>query len=183
LGSPQEMGAPATLALERLLHVASGICGCKSLSHLHMATEGPELRNGQGLVCVSHGVVAATGASMLVLALSTNGLIVRISGSGTEAPGQGDGVYFLEWPFAGPARDADDRCVACMALSPGLDWLLCVTRDGVAYGLSTKRILQEGRLLAAPDAASAASPGEPARRPGLMTSWAPSLAEYANDPR
>lgn len=105
----------------------------------------------------------------LLLRVSGAGLPLLKAESGSRAVLE-EGDYIYEWPLFPTGGRRNDRrgdgrprnvdsannfgnsgnmrdVMACMALSKDLGRLLCVTREGVAYGLRTRQVIQRARRL------------------------------------
>jgi hypothetical protein len=58
--------------------------------------------------------------------------------SGAWGPDIEEGEYMYEWSDGSRGQGQTVRTAACMALSPDLETLLCVTRDGIAYSFAVR---------------------------------------------
>ena len=130
-----------------------------------------------GVSCAIQGRHSEADARITVLALSTRqpSLLLRMSGNAwASLEGEGaveEGDYIYEWPIlptgggsssssGGGGRSHSGRgsgrrlagsgppnTMACLALSDDLRRLLCVTREGNAYGLHVRRVVKAARRI------------------------------------
>jgi hypothetical protein len=183
--------------LIRDVHVSNAWCQCQPTSDLHAQAQAQPRELSFEVVCVEHAVHALLGSELFVLALSTNGLILRLKNTrAPEEPEAGD--YFLEWPAApGDSKDSQPFRVACMSISPDLHRLLCVTSDGNAHvfqvlppslgGATVPPVLEmlvvSRQVLHFVRAASRVYDEGPSQQVQWANPLGPSLLAYSMDPR
>ena len=193
----EAVAGPSIARLNRLVHVLTPQCCCRrrcqsppsQLPHHrhHRHHHHPHQHNASGVLCVTHGT-RPNGAFILVLALPSNGLLLRLRGDWGEGGSFDPGDYLFEW-----LQDDDaTKRLACMALSPDLSSLLCVTLDARVYEIQIKSMLsastpvvqnadeeEEDDEVNDPQEKSTPVPAMAAD----ATNRRPSLAEYASDKR